>query len=59
MISKLKRAGEELAYTLDTVIKKHDVLKLSGPVDEVEQLVSSLGKAVRQSDETDMIFVGL
>lgn len=59
MISKLKRAGEEIAYTLDTVINKHDVLKLSGPVDEVEELVFPLGKAVRQSDETDMTFVGL
>ena len=59
IISKLKRAGEEVAYTLETKLDKHDVLTLAGPVDDVEGLVSRIGKPVRQSDETDMTFVGL
>ena len=52
IISKLKRAGEEVAYTLETKLDKHDVLTLAGPVDDVEGLVSRIGKPVRQSDET-------
>lgn len=59
IISKLKRAGEEIAYTLDTIIQKQDVLTLAGPVDEVEGIVSGIGKSLRKSDETDMTFVGL
>ncbi len=59
ILSKLKRAGEEVAYTLETVIGKYDVLTLAGPVDDVEGLVSIIGKPVRKSDETDMTFVGL
>ena len=59
IISKLSRAGEEVVYTLDTVIEKQDVLTLAGPVDEVEGVVSSLGKSLRKSDETDMTFLGL
>lgn len=59
IISKLKRAGEEVAYTLDTIIEKQDVLTLAGPVDEVEGVISGIGKSLRKSDETDMTFVGL
>ena len=59
IISKLKRAGEEVAYTLETIIEKQDVLTLAGPVAEVEGVVSSIGKSLRKSDETDMTFVGL
>lgn len=59
IISKLKRAGEEVAFTLETIIEKYDVLTLAGPFDEVEKVLSSIGSELRKSDETDMTFVGL
>lgn len=58
-ISKVQRDGEEIAYNDDTIIKNHDVITLTGPKPEVETIISTIGRAVRKSDETDMIFVAL
>lgn len=58
-ISKLQSTGEEVPYQNDTIVQNHDVLTLTGPVDEVEVLAYQLGRPARNSDETDMIFVGL
>ncbi len=58
-ISKLQSTGEEIPYHNDTIVQNHDVITLTGPVDEVESLAYKLGRPARDSDETDMIFVGL
>lgn len=58
-ISKLQSTGDEIPYNNETVIKKKDVITLTGPVDDVEALAYKIGKPARDSDETDMIFVGL
>lgn len=58
-ISKLQSTGEEVPYQNDTIVQNHDVLTLTGPVDDVEVLAYQLGRPARNSDETDMIFVGL
>ncbi|MGM9988003.1 MAG: aspartate-alanine antiporter [Bacillaceae bacterium] len=58
-ISKLKATGEEVPYDQDTIIHKKDVLTLTGPKDDVEALAYKIGKPVRDTSETDMIFVGL
>ena len=58
-ISKIQRAGEEIAYDDHTIIQKHDVITLTGPKNEVEAMSSVIGKVDRKTDETDMIFVAL
>ena len=58
-ISKIQRAGEEIAYDDHTIIQKHDVITLTGPKNEVEAMSSVIGKVARKTDETDMIFVAL
>ncbi|MEG2354092.1 MAG: aspartate-alanine antiporter [Clostridium sp.] len=58
-ISKLESTGEELPYNHDTIIKNKDILTLTGPKDDVENLAYKIGTPVRDTAETDMIFVGL
>lgn len=58
-ISKIQRAGEEIAYDDHTIIQKHDVITLTGPKNEVEAMSSVIGKVAHKTDETDMIFVAL
>lgn len=58
-ISKLEKTGEEIPYDHDTIIEKQDVLTLSGPAEDVNKLAFKIGKPVRKTAETDMIFLGL
>ena len=58
-ISKFQSTGEEVPYNLETIVHKKDVLTLTGPIADVESLAYKIGKPARDSDETDMIFVGL
>lgn len=58
-ISKLQSDGDVVPYNHDTVIQKKDIVMLTGPKDDVEKLAYKIGKPVRDTAETDMIFVGL
>lgn len=58
-ISKLEKTGEETPYNSETVVNRKDVVTLTGPTEEVEKLAFKIGKPIRKSDETDVVFLGL
>lgn len=58
-ISSLEKTGEETPYSGETIINKKDVITLTGPLEEVEKLAYKIGKPVRKSNETDVVFLGL
>jgi putative transport protein len=57
-LSKLTRAGIELPIAGETRINRGDVLRLVGPLPEVERATQVLGYADRPSSATNMVFVG-
>lgn len=58
-ISKLEKTGEETPYNSETIVNRKDVVTLTGPTEEVEKLAFKIGKPIRKSDETDVVFLGL
>jgi putative transport protein len=57
-LTRLTRAGIDLPISMETRIDRGDVLRLIGPVPEVERAANVLGYADRQTSATDMVFVG-
>jgi putative transport protein len=58
-LSRLSRAGVDMPVAGNTVVDRGDVLRLLGPVSEVERAAVAVGYADRETPATDMIFVGL
>jgi putative transport protein len=58
-LSKLSRSGIELPISTAIRIDRGDVMRLIGPVPEVEEAAKALGYADRKTAETDMVFVGI
>ncbi len=58
-LARLTRAGQELPYTLKTVVERGDLLTLTGARHHVEPLAAFLGWAMRSTSETNMVGVGL
>lgn len=58
-LARLTRAGVEIPVAGSTVVDRGDVLRLLGPVSEVERAARAVGYADRETPATDMIFVGL
>ncbi|HZR45886.1 MAG TPA: aspartate-alanine antiporter [Candidatus Manganitrophaceae bacterium] len=58
-LRKLTRVGLEMPFTPATVINRGDVLQVIGPKRGVERVAGELGYADRQTNMTDMVFVGI
>lgn len=58
-LRRLTRGGLEMPFTPGTVIDRGDVLQVIGPKRSVERVASELGYADRQTNMTDMVFVGI
>jgi putative transport protein len=58
-LHKLNRTGQEIPFSTETIINRGDLLKVSGPLPDVERAAKSVGYVDRVSSETDMVFVGL
>jgi putative transport protein len=58
-VSKLYRAGAEFPFRAATTLDRGDTLILVGPTRLVEPAAHALGRPVRTSFATDMIWVGL
>lgn len=58
-LHKLIRTGQEIPFTIDTIVNRGDLLKVSGLQKDVERTAKSVGYMDRISSETDIIFVGL
>jgi putative transport protein len=57
-LRSITRAGQELPNDARTRIDGGDVLRLIGPLPEVERAAKELGYADRPTTTTDMVFVG-
>ena len=57
-LRKLMRGGVEMPFTPNTVIDRGDVLQVVGPKRNVERAAAELGYADRETNQTDMVFVG-
>jgi putative transport protein len=57
-LRKLMRGGQEMPFTPGTVVDRGDVLQAVGPKRGVERAAAELGYADRQTNMTDMVFVG-
>jgi putative transport protein len=57
-LQKLRRVGEPMPFTHETIVDRGDVLSLVGAKGDVERAAKELGYADRPSSATDMIFVG-
>lgn len=58
-ISKIKNQGNEITYDENIKIEANEVLTLEGPAAAVNALASKIGKRVKNSSETDVVFMGL
>ena len=58
-LHKLVRGGEEIPFTPTTTLNRGDLLRIAGPMQDVERAGKVLGYIEPPSSETDMIFVGL
>ncbi|HZN96898.1 MAG TPA: aspartate-alanine antiporter [Gemmatimonadales bacterium] len=59
VLFRLVRAGEEIPFAPGTTLNRGDLLRLEGPVEEVERAGQVLGYIERDPGATDMVFVGL
>jgi len=59
VLQELVRGGEEIPFTLETVVNRGDLLRLSGSREDVLRAGKTLGYIEPPSSETDIIFVGL
>ncbi|MHB8068944.1 MAG: aspartate-alanine antiporter [Desulfobaccales bacterium] len=57
-LRKLMRSGQEMPFTLGTIVNRGDVLTIAGAQADVERAAKLLGYADRPTDMTDMVFVG-
>ncbi|MCG2772210.1 MAG: aspartate-alanine antiporter [Desulfobacterales bacterium] len=57
-LRKLMRGGQEMPFTLGTIVNRGDVLTIAGAQTDVERAAKLLGYADRPTDMTDMVFVG-
>jgi putative transport protein len=57
-LSKLIRSGIELPLSAETRINRGDVMRIVGPLPEVERATQVLGYGDRPTSATNMIFVG-
>ncbi|MGO4706133.1 aspartate-alanine antiporter [Microvirga sp. 2MCAF38] len=57
-LSKFTRSGLEMPIGLEARIDRGDVMRLIGPLPEVERAAKELGYPDRQTSATDMVFVG-
>jgi putative transport protein len=57
-LRKLTRAGQELPFTLRTVVERGDVLTVAGVKHHVERVAQDLGFAEWPTAATDMVTVG-
>ncbi|MEJ0002839.1 MAG: aspartate-alanine antiporter [Pararobbsia sp.] len=58
-LREIQRGGETIPIGLQTVLERGDVLTLIGLEPAVERVVSRIGEAVRASDATDFVVLGL
>lgn len=58
-LSRLTRSGIAMPIEPGTVVDRGDVMRLVGPVPEIERAAQRLGYPDRATTATDMIFVGL
>jgi putative transport protein len=58
-LSKFTRSGVEMPVAPRSVVDRGDVMRLIGPLPEVERAAKELGYPDRHSSATDMVFVGI
>ena len=58
-LEALIRGGQEIPFAASTRVERGDLLRLSGPVRDVERAGKALGYIERPSSATDVVFVGL
>ncbi|HJQ99209.1 MAG TPA: aspartate-alanine antiporter [Candidatus Polarisedimenticolaceae bacterium] len=58
-LEKLVRGGQEIPFTAETEIDRGDVLRITGPVKDVERAGAALGYVERPTSESDVVFLGL
>jgi putative transport protein len=58
-LSKFTRSSVEMPISVDSRIDRGDVMRLVGPLPEVERAAKELGYPDRHTSATDMIFVGI
>ena len=56
---KLVRGGEEIPFAASTILNRGDLLRITGPSQDVERAGKALGYIERSSATTDVVFVGL
>ena len=56
---KLVRGGEEIPFASSTILNRGDLLRITGPSQDVERAGKALGYIERSTATTDVIFVGL
>ena len=56
---RLVRGGEEIPFAASTMLNRGDLLRITGPSQDVERAGKALGYIERSSATTDVIFVGL
>ena len=57
-LSRITRSGIELPVSPATRVDRGDVLRIIGPLPEVDRASKALGYADRKTSATDMVFVG-
>ena len=55
----ISRAGQEIPFGLETIVKRGDTLEVIGSEVAIETIVPLVGKVVRPTDETDFVVLGL
>jgi putative transport protein len=55
----ISRAGQEIPFGLETIVKRGDTLEVIGSEVAIERIVPLVGKVVRPTDETDFVVLGL
>ena len=58
-LARLVRGGEEIPFAASTTLNRGDLLRSTGPSEDVERAGQALGYIERPSATTDVIFVGL
>src|SRR5262249_24930120 len=56
---RLVRGGEEIPFAASTTLNRGDLLRITGPSQDVERAGKALGYIERPSATTDVVFVGL
>jgi putative transport protein len=56
---RLVRGGEEIPFAASTTLNRGDLLRITGPSQDVERAGKALGYIERSSATTDVVFVGL